>query len=116
MLVRGERLSVIGIMTINGILDFHVVHGTSDGDSFLENYLLPCLMPFNGTNPNSIVILDNCAIHHIEPVTNLINSVGAMIHYLPPYSPDYNPIEWCFSKVKKAKKGHIFNGIRNADN
>ena len=105
MLVRGERLSVIGIMTINGILDFHVVNGTSDGDSFLEfveNYLLPCLMPFNGTNPNSIVILDNCAIHHIEPVTNLINSVGAMIHYLPPYSPDYNPIEWCFSKVKRA--------------
>ncbi len=67
------KVTVIGIMTIN---DFHVVHGTTDGDSFLEfvdNYLLPCLMPFNGINPNSIVILDNCAIHHIEPIKNLIN-------------------------------------------
>ena len=101
MLVRGERISVIGIMTTNGILDFH---GTTDGAVFLEFIelcLLPCLMPFNGVNPNSVVILDNCSIHHIEPVTQLINSVGAMVHYLPPYSPDYNPIEWCFSKVKK---------------
>lgn len=32
----------------------------------------------------------------------LINGVGTMVHYLPPYSLDYNPIEWCFSKVKKA--------------
>ena len=59
-------------------------------------------MPFNGKNPNSIVILDNCSIHHVAPVTELIRSVGAMVHYLPPYSPDYNPIEWCFSKVKHA--------------
>ena len=58
-------------------------------------------MPFNGTNPNSIVIMDNCSIHHVEEVTKLINEVGAIVHYLPPYSPDFNPIEWCFSKVKK---------------
>ena len=103
LLVRGERISVIGIMTIDGILDLKVVHGSSNGDVFLEfveNNLLPCLMPFNGRNHNSIVILDNCSIHHVAPVTDLINSVGAMVHYLPPYSPDYNPIEWCFSKAK----------------
>lgn len=58
-------------------------------------------MPFNGTNPNSTVIMDNCSIHHVEEVTKLINEVGAIVHYLPPYSPDFNPIEWCFSKVKK---------------
>ena len=53
MLVRGERISVIGIMTTNGILDFHVVHGTTDGAVFLEFIelcLLPCLMPFNGVS------------------------------------------------------------------
>ena len=103
LLVRGERISVIGIMTIHGVIDYQVVHGTSDGDQFLnfiENYLLPCLMPFDGKNPNSVVILDNCAIHHVAQVTELINEVGALVHYLPPYSPDYNPIEWCFSKVK----------------
>lgn len=103
LLIRGERISVIGIMTVDGILDLKVVHGSGNGDVFLEfveTNLLPCLMPFNGTNHNSIVILDNCSIHHIAPVAELINSVGAMLHYLPPYSPDYNPIEWCFSKVK----------------
>ena len=57
-------------------------------------------MPFNGINENSVVILDNCAIHHVAYVTELITDVGALIHYLPPYSPDYNPIKWCFSKVK----------------
>lgn len=103
MLIRGERISVIGIMTVNGVLDLHVVHGSADGDvflEFLEKYLLPCLMPFNGINSNSVVILDNCSIHHVEEVAELVKEVGAMMHYLPPYSPDYNPIEWCFSKVK----------------
>ncbi len=62
MLIREERISVIGIMTINGVLDFHVVHGTTDSLEFAENCLLPCLMPFNGINSNSIVVLDNCSI------------------------------------------------------
>ena len=100
LLVRGERISVISLMTVNGILDLKVVHSTANGDVFLEfveKDLLPCLMPYNGSNPKSIVILDNCSIHH---VADLINSVASMVHYLPPYSPDYNPIEWCFSKVK----------------
>jgi transposase len=104
MLVRGKRISTIAIMTVNGILDMHIVHGTSKGDDFLEfveKCLLPCLMPFNGVNANSIVILDNCSIHHVASVTRLISEVGALVHYLPPYSPDYNPIEWCFSKAKK---------------
>ena len=50
------------MITMSGILDFHVVHGNTDGDAFLdfvENNLPPCLMPFNGTDPNSIVIMDN---------------------------------------------------------
>lgn len=78
-------------MTINGLLDMHVNRGSTDGDIFIEKCLLPCLMPFNGKNPNSIVILDYCPIYHVAPVTELIRSVGAMVHYLPPYSPDYNP-------------------------
>ena len=84
-----------------------VVHGTSDGDAFvkfIEKCLLPCLMPFDGKNSNNIVMPDNCAIHHVAEVAELIHEVGAMVHYLPPYSPDYNPIEWCFSKVKKVIK------------
>lgn len=57
-------------------------------------------MPFNGTNPHSVVIVDNCAIHHVEHIVKSIQDVGAMVHFLPPYSPDLQPIEETFSKIK----------------
>lgn len=53
---------------------------------FIERNLLPNLLPFDGTNSNSIVILDNASIHHTKRVVELINSVGALVHFLPPYS------------------------------
>ena len=48
-----------------------------------------------------IVLLDNASIHHVEKVQEAVNGVGALLWFLPPYSPDLNPIEECFSKVKK---------------
>ena len=80
-----------------------------NGDEFLEfieRDLLPTLMPFNGQNPNSIVILDNCSVHHVSGVASMITQVGALVHFLPPYSPDLNPIEECFSKVKSLLKNY----------
>lgn len=56
-------------------------------------------MPFNGTNPHSVIVLDNASIHHVDKVVELLHSLGALVLFLPPYSPDYNPIE-AFSKVK----------------
>lgn len=44
--------------------------------------------------------MDNASIHHVDGVVDLIADVGALIHFLPPYSPDYSPIEECFAKVK----------------
>ena len=63
-------------------------------------------MPYNGVNPHSdsVVVLDNCSIHHVEEITTIIEDVGALIHFLPPYSPDLNPIEETFSKVKTEMK------------
>ena len=51
-----------------------------------------------GTNPNSVVVMDNASIHHVDGV--VISEVGALVQFLPPYSPDFAPIEECFSKVK----------------
>lgn len=59
-------------------------------------------MTFNGTNPSSVVITDKSSVHHISGVANIIEEVGALMHYLPPYSPDYYPIEILFSKVKSS--------------
>ncbi len=102
-LSRGNRYSAIGIMFTTALLDCYITPGTVDGDvfySFVQSSLLPQLMPYNGTNPNSVVILDNCSIHHLRDVVELIHSVGALVVFLPPYSPDLMPIEECFNKVK----------------
>ncbi len=107
ILVRGERISTIAEIFSEGIQAMSIVRSTVDGDTFLEfiqRYLLPVLMPFNGVNPNSVVIMDNCSVHHVSGVESLITSVGALVNYLPPYSPNLNPIEECFSKVKACLK------------
>ena len=107
LLVRGQRISAIAFMSYNGILDCKTVNHSVNGDNFyyfVQSTLLPHLMPFDGNNPHSVVILDNCSIHHVEGITEMIEEVGALVHFLPPYSPDYNPIEEAFSKVKSTLK------------
>ena len=100
---RGQHVSAIAAMTVRGILDIYVTSGSVNGDvfaEFTEKHLIPHLQPFDGVNPNSIVIMDNCAVHRVPEIVEMIEDVGAMIHFLPPYSPDFNPIELAFSKVK----------------
>ena len=115
LLVRGERVSAIAAITLDGILDYKFIHGTTNGDDFrefIERQLLPHLMSFDGKNTNSIVVMDNASIHHSQEVASLISSVGALLIYLPPYSPDLNPIEEVFSSVKAYLKAHeqvVFN-------
>jgi transposase len=74
-----------------------IVDGPIDGPSFLQwvrQFLCPAL------RPGDIVIADNLSSHKICGVRQAIESVGATIHYLPPYSPDLNPIEKLFAKLK----------------
>ena len=51
--------------------------------------------------PGDIVVMDNLSIHKVTGIRKAIQSVGAELRYLPPYSPDLNPIELAFSKLKK---------------
>ena len=102
--VWGTRLSCIGIWSMRGMEDVHVHEGTVNGgvfEDFVETTLLPVLQPFDGTNPRSVVVLDNASIHYLDRIYDQITSTGALIRYLPPYSPDLNPIEEAFSKVKQ---------------
>ena len=57
------------------------------------------------------VIMDNCSFNHVQDTINLIHSVGRLLLFLPPYSPDLNPIEECLSKVKIFLKEHEQLGI-----
>ena len=107
LMVRGERVTAIACMSVNGIIDIKTVKGTSDGDhfyDFLQLHLIPYTMPYNGVNPHSVVVLNNCAIHHVSEATSTLREIGVLVHFLPPYSPDFNPIEEAFSKVKAGLK------------
>ena len=103
LLVRGKRYSAISILSLQGILDTYITPDSVNGDIF-ENFLEKCLrrhiMPFDGKNPHSVVVLDNASIYHLDYSVDMIRSVGALVHFLPPYSPDLNPIEEAFSKLK----------------
>ena len=103
LLVRGKRVSGLALISINGLLDVKIQNENTNADSFydfVQEYVLPHLQPFNGQNSHSVMIMDNCAIHHTKPIASMIQEVGSLVHYLPPYSPDLNPIESAFSKVK----------------
>ena len=105
LLVRGKRVSAIAIMSTVGILDCKTVIGSVDGSifyNFVQTNLLPHLLPFNGSNPHSIVVMDNCSIHHVQGIAKMIQEVGAFVIFLPPYSPDYNPIGGIFKSKSES--------------
>ena len=69
LLVRGKQVFGLALTSINGLLDVKIEVETVNGDSFfdfVQKYVLPDLMPFNGQNPQGVVVMDNCAIHHVE--------------------------------------------------
>jgi transposase len=87
---------VAGLRT-SGLTAPLVVDGAMNGDTFrayVEQVLAPTLKPAD------IVILDNLASHKVVGVREAIEAVGATLVYLPPYSPDLNPIEQAFAKLK----------------
>ena len=114
LFVRGVRYSVIPVMSSDGIHDISICEGSVNGErfeKFVRSCLLPVLQPFNWVNKHSVVILDNASIHHVDGVVDLIeNQVGAKLLFLPPYSPDLNPLEEVFSQVKSImkKNGTLF--------
>ena len=91
LLVRGEHLVAVAFMSTTGVLDCKITHQTINGDLFyniVQGTLLPHLMPYDGFNPHSIIVMDNPSIHHCQGISDMINGVGALLMYFPPYSPD----------------------------
>ena len=89
------RNSAIPVMSVQGIHDVFLAEGSINGERFeffIRNYLLPVLMPFNRINPLLVVIMDNVSIHHVQSNVQLIESTGAKVIFLPPYSLDLNPL------------------------
>lgn len=74
-----------------------VIDEPMNGDIFAV-YLERCLVP--SLRPNDIVVMDNLPVHRSDNVRRIIEAAGATLVYLPPYSPDLNPIEMAFAKLK----------------
>jgi transposase len=106
---RGKRLiakvphghwkttTFVAALRSDGLTAPMVVDGAITGEIFLSyvrNQLVPTLCP------GDIVVMDNLAAHKVTGVREAIESAGANVAYLPPYSPDFNPIELLFSKLK----------------
>ena len=108
-LARGKRVSVIAAMCSDGLVDFELFTGTCDGERFFDfvrGSIIPNMHSFDGVNERSIVIMDNCAIHHVPKVLELFREAGILVLFLPPYSPDFSPIEELFSYIKYYLKNH----------
>jgi len=79
LLVRGKRFSAIAALTLDSIIATLVTSNTVTAvtlEEFIVSKLLTRLMPFNGVNPNSILVLDNATIHHVQSVLELIKEIG----------------------------------------
>jgi transposase len=81
----------------DGLIAPTVVDGAMDGRTFLA-YVRQQLVPT--LQPGDIVVMDNLSAHKVAGIRAAIESVGARVVYLPPYSPDLNPIELAFAKLK----------------
>jgi transposase len=89
--------TMIGSIRVDGVSACMAVDGATDQDVFRE-YVRQVLVPT--LRPKDIVVLDNLAPHRDAQAVDLIEKAGAEVRFLPPYSPDLNPIEKMWSKVK----------------
>jgi len=95
--VRFEKTSVISSIRLSGEQAPFMFKGSLNGEMF-SAYVREILAPTLKTG--DIVILDNLSAHKVKGALDPIYKIGATVLFLPPYSPDYNPIELCWAKMK----------------
>tara|TARA_B100001964_G_C14127901_1_gene551430 strand:- start:27 stop:491 length:465 start_codon:yes stop_codon:yes gene_type:complete len=94
---KGGNLTIIGTLRKKGPGAMMTLPGAMDGPAFMayvEHLLIETLQP------EDVVVMDNLSVHTMLSIKKKIESVGAKLIFLPPYSPDFNPIEKMWSKMK----------------
>lgn len=95
---RWRSLTLLGAVGIQGWVATMTIEAPTDTEvflGFLDQVLCPQL------KPGHVVVMDNLAAHKVAGVAERIQATGAQLRYLPPYSPDLNPIEKCWAQVKQ---------------
>ena len=93
----GPNVTLVAALASNGLQAAMTVSGAVNGDVFAA-----CLHPVPGPTlvPGDVGVLDNLPAHKVAGLAEIVAARGARLLYLPPYSPDFNPIELAFSKLK----------------
>ena len=113
-LSKTRNTTILSSIQLDGTLHYTTFSGGTTVEKFkryLETDLLPHL------KDNSVLVMDNMKSHHAKAVKNLLDSFGVRYIYLPPYSPDLNPIEKLWSKVKsflRKFKARTLDALPNA--
>lgn len=115
---RGSKISAISAMGLQGVYAPMAIEGSFNCevfDLYVEQMLVPIL------SPGKIVLLDNIKFHNSRRAIALIEAAGARVLHIPTYSPDFNPIEECISKIKEAlrsfkarTKRKLYNALAKA--
>jgi transposase len=93
-----KLLTIIAAMTVEGVLAAASIDASTDGNVFGE-FIRDALVP--SLRPGQVVVMDNLAAHKVAGIREAIEDAGCRVVYLPPYSPDFSPIEPMWSKVKQ---------------
>ena len=95
---RGKNFSVLGALDLQGMVATFQKEGSikrADLETFLQETLLPLL------EPGAVLVLDNARSHHGGKIAEIVEAAGCSLLYLPPYSPDFNPIELAWAWIKQ---------------
>src|SRR6266513_3346636 len=109
-----HTLTLLGAISLDGLVATMTIESPTDSDVFLtyvEQVLCPRL------RPGQVVVMDNLSAHKSPSVRERIEQAGARLLYLPPYSPDFNPIEQCWAKIKehlRAAKARLLDILEQA--
>ena len=94
-------------MCTEGVVDYSLTTSIVNADNFFDfvrGQLIPNMQSFPGDR--SVLVMDNYSVYHAQEMKDLLRDAGILLLYLPPYSPDYNPIEELFCYAKYYLKEH----------
>jgi transposase len=108
----GDNVSLIGSLSLDGTMHTMTLPGSADGEAFsiyIDRIFCPNLQH------GDVVVMDNLSVHKRKSVRESIERQGAKLLFLPAYSPDMNPIEQCWSKIKTALRAAAARSIEALD-
>jgi transposase len=110
---HGSTRSVISALGVHGVCAPMMIEGAVNSEVFevdVKHFLVPCL------RPGHLVLLDNLKFHSSPRAMEWLEATGARVRHLPAYSPDFNPIEGCISKLKTALRSFKARTTRTLTN